>query len=915
MSTPLLRTKLFLPRPPDGILARPRVAELLRRGVAGKLTLVSAQAGFGKSTAIAAWAHAEAAPGSVAWVSLDGDDADELTFWTYVVTALDGPVPGVREGVLPLLERPGPAMTVVLTELVNRLSDGPGEVVLVLDDYHLVDGPAVAEGVTFLLDHLPPQGHVVLGTRADPALPLSRMRARGEVVEVRAADLRFTVPETTDYLRHAGLSLTPDDVAVLEQRTEGWAAALQLAVLSLRGRPDADEFLAHFAGDDRFIVDYLVEEVLARQPEQVREFLLRSAVLDRLSGPLCDAVTGQADGGATLRELERQNLFVVPLDARRRWYRYHHLFADVLRAHLDADTEGPSPATLHARASAWFERDGQPVPAVRHALAAGEHSRAAGLMEASIPDLLRRRQEALLAGWVDALPDEVVRERPALAMDFVSVLMQRNEFASVASRLDDIDRLVHRLQSPLEGRETATHVVGNPLELPRLPGKIELYRAGLAVVAGDLAGTLRHAENAARLAAPDDHPTRAGAWGLSGLVHWRRGDLDGLHRCYSRCVDDLLKGGHLADVLGCTATLADVRVAQGRLADAEATLRQALDLTAAADGVVRGTADMHSGLGAIAVERGDVAEAEDRLRRAQQLGDDAGMPQHAYQLRVNMAIVRQARGDLDEALALLDEAEQRYVADFKPDVRPVHATRARLLVAAGRLDDARAWAAEHGLAPDDEVGYLHEYEHVTLAMLLVAGLGSTTASTTDPELVGGLLQRLHDEAELGGRTATVVEVLVLQALAAQAEGDVATAAAHLRRALELGRPEGMVRVFAQHGAALARLVRVLPSREQGDPHVRRLVAESVPAESSAATQRQPAPLRNQPIDPLSRRELEVLRLLATDLTGPELARHLVVSLNTLRTHTRNVYTKLGVSGRRAAVTRARELDLLGRSDA
>ena len=913
MPTPLLRTKLFVPRPPDGSLPRPRVLELLRRGANGKLTLVSAQAGFGKTTAIATWAQAQA-PRPVAWVSLDADDADEQTFWTYVVSALAEQLADVREGVLPLLTRPGPPLAAVVTELVNRLADVPDEVVLVLDDYHLVDGPAVSEGMTFFVEHLPPHVHVVLGTRADPALPLSRLRARGEAVEVRAADLRFTLPETGDYLREAGLDLHPDDVAVLEHRTEGWAAALQLAALSLRGRADTRQFLADFAGDDRFIVDYLVDEVLARQPERVREFLLRTAVLERLNGSLCDAVTTHSDGGEMLRELERQNLFLVALDARRQWYRYHHLFADVLLAHLVADPSGPSVATLHARASAWFDRDAQPVPAVRHALAAGDHERAAVVMERAIPDLLRRRQESQLAGWVDALPAELVRDRPALAMGLVSLLMQRNEFASVATRLDDISRVLERLRSLPPGSEATAVTVEDPLELPRLEGKVELYRAGLAVVVGDLAGTLRHAEQAAQLAARDDHPTRAGAWGLSGLVHWVGGDLEGLHRCYSRCIDDLIKAGHLADVLGCSATLADVRVAQGRLADAEATLRRALDLTGSGEAVVRGTADMHSGLGAIALERGDVAEAEARLRHAQLLGDDAGMPQHAYQLRVNMALARRARGDLDEALALLDEAEQLYVADFKPDVRPVHATRARLLIAAGRLDDARAWAAGHGLAADDELTYVREYEHVTLAMLRVAELRSTGAPSGPAEATHDLLRRLHDEAEGGGRTATVVEVLVLQALAAQAHGETAAAAMHLRRALELGRPEGSVRVFAQHGADLVRLVDVLPTPERRDSYVQQLVA-------ACPTDQEPRPLepasaRRDPLpDPLSRRELEVLRLLATDLTGPELARHLVVSLNTLRTHTRNVYAKLGVSGRRAAVTRARELELLGRSDA
>ncbi|MGO4596287.1 LuxR C-terminal-related transcriptional regulator [Terrabacter sp. 2RAF25] len=912
MPTPLLRTKLFVPRPQAGAVERPRVAELLRRGTTGKLTLVSAQAGFGKTTAMAAWAHEDAAPGSVAWVSLDADDAEAETFWAYAVTALADRVPEVREGVLPLLGRPGPPLTVVLAELVNRLADAPGDVVLVLDDYHLAEGAGVAEGMLFLLDHLPPQVHVVLGTRADPGLPLSRLRARGEVVEVRAADLRFTLSEAAGFLEQAGLELDAEDVAVLEQRTEGWAAALQLAALSLRGRSDTSQFLAHFAGDDRFIVDYLADEVLARQPSHVREFLLRTSVLDRLSGPLCDAVTGQVGGDATLRELERQNLFVVALDSRRQWFRYHHLFADVLRAHLAAAAQGPPPAELHARASAWFEEEGQPVSAVDHALAAGDVVRAAALMERSIPDLLRRRQEAVVAGWIGALPADVVHHRPALAMGFVAALMERNEFASVAVRLDDIDRTITRVDTASPGGGgTPGILVEDPLDLPRLAGRVELYRAALSVVGGDLEETRRHAELAARLAAPDDHPTRAGAWGLSGLAYWRQGDLDGLHRCYSLCVDDLVQAGHVSDVLGCSTTLADVRVAQGRLGEAEATLRKALDLAATADGVVRGTADLHSALGAVALERGDVTEAESQLRRAQQLGDEAGMPQHAYQLRVNMALVRQAHGDLDEALSLLDEAARVYVADFKPDVRPVHATRARALVAAGRLDEARRWAAEHGLDADDAVTYADEYEHVTLAMLLVAELEARPAAPTDVAAVRGLLQRLHDGAQLGGRAGTVLEVDVLQALAALASGDRSAAAGHLRHALNLARPEGLVRVFTQHGVALTRLVRLLPAEQQQVPFVRALATAGAAPQVAAGAN--PAAGRGL-VDPLSSRELEVLRLLATDLTGPELARQLVVSLNTLRTHTRNVYANLGVSGRRAAVTRARELDLLGGRD-
>jgi LuxR family maltose regulon positive regulatory protein len=912
MPGPLLSTKLFIPPPGEGTVDRPRLAELFDRGSRRKLTLVSAQAGFGKTTAIASWLlHQRPRRDPVAWVSLDAAEAEPDAFWTYVVTAVARCVPAVAESTLPLLDTPHPPMTAVLTDLVNQLAEMAQDLVVVLDDYHLVDVPAVSEGMVFVLDNLPPRVHLVLSTRVDPDLPLSRLRAGGQVVEVRASDLRFTAPETASYLGLAGLDLDPADVVVLGDRTEGWAAALQLAALSLRDRDDPGEFIADFAGDDRYVVDYLVDEVLTRQPRRVRDFLVATCVLDRLTGSLCDAVTGQEEGARTLRELERQNLFLVPLDARRHWYRYHHLFADVLRAHLAADLDAPSIRALHHRASAWYEREGQPTSAVHHALAAGDTARAAALLEVSIPDLLRRRQEAVVAGWVDALPTTVVAERPVLAMGLVAALMSRGDFATVPQRLDELERLLADLAGTGADPDLPLRVVvEDPEELPLLAGRVQLYRAALALVAGDLEATHHHVRLVADLAGPDDHPTRAGAWGLSGLAHWNVGDLEATHECYSRCVEELMRVGHVPDVLGCTTTLADLRVTQGRFRDARTTLERALALAGDDDGPVRGTADMHTGLAELLLELGDVEGCEAELRRAQALGEGAGMPQHPYRVRVAMALARQARGDVDEALALLEEAERVYVSDFMPNVRPVHATRARVLVEAGRLGDARDWAARHDRSPADEPSYLHEYEDVTLAMLLLAEKRSGTTSSASDDLTA-LLSRLRSSAEDGDRLGTLVEVLVLQSLDAHLDGRPDDAASELARALDLAEPEGRVRVFTRHGAALAPVLRLVPPARQRAGYVRRLAA----ACSSTATPdlgSSPTTTPSAMVDPLSRRELEVLRLLDTDLTGPELARHLVVSLNTLRTHTRNVYAKLGVSGRRAAVSRARELHLLAR---
>ncbi len=370
MAGPLIATKLHVPRLRRGLVARPRLLERVGLGVDSKVTLVSAPAGFGKSTLLTEWLAGAPADGrSVAWLSLDAADSDAATFWRYVVTALQNTLDGVGSRALELITSSPPATDLVLTTLVNELAAWPGDVWLVLDDYHLVDGPEVGQGMTFLLTHLPPHVHVVLSTRADPDLPLARWRVRGELVEIRAADLRFTLDEAAQYLNDVtGLHLAAGDVEALEGRTEGWIAALQLAALSLRDRADVGGFIAQFAGTDRYLVDYLVEEVLAQQDDRVREFLLRSAVLDRLTGPLCDAVVGIEDGREMLTTLERANLFLVPLDDQRQWFRYHHLFADVLRARLLAEQPDLVPV-LHQRASLWYEAHDVADEAIRHALA------------------------------------------------------------------------------------------------------------------------------------------------------------------------------------------------------------------------------------------------------------------------------------------------------------------------------------------------------------------------------------------------------------------------------------------------------------------------------------------------------------------------------------------------------------------
>ncbi|MGH3510451.1 MAG: LuxR C-terminal-related transcriptional regulator [Nocardioidaceae bacterium] len=894
----MIRTKLFIPQPRRGLVARPRLGDRLAGTQRPRLTLVSAPPGFGKTTLVAAWVQAAARP--VAWVSLEESEQQPDSFWSYVVTALDAAAPGVGGGALPLLQGAAPPIRNVLAAVLNELSALPDGLDLVLDDYHLADGPAIAGDVAFLLEHLPPLVHLVISTRADPALPLARLRARGELVEVRAADLRFTLDEVAAYLNEViGLDLGAADIAALEDRTEGWIAALQLAALSLQGREDVAGFIAGFAGDDRHVVDYLVEEVLGRQPDTVRRFLLQTSILDRLSGPLCDAVTGAGDGRAVLEKLERSNLFVVPLDDSRQWYRYHHLFAEVLRTHLLAERPDEI-ADLHRRAAQWYGANGDTVASVRHSLGAGDVEQAADLIERSVIGMLRDRQETTARRWIDDIPADVVRRRPVLAVGFIGALMSSGRFESVEGRLDEVERL---LAAPTEDM-----VVLEKAELARLPGAIETYRAALALVRGDPAATVVHADRAVDRAAPGDDLTVAAASALSGLASWASGDLDAAHRGYSLAVEGLARAGNYSDVLGCSITLADLRITQGRLVDARRTYEDALLLAAAHETgeVLRGTADMLVGLSQLAVERDDLEAAAANLGRAGELGEHNGLPQNPYRWRVARARLREAEGDLAGALALLEEAEQVYVGDFSPNVRPVPAQRARVLVTQGRTAAALDWAREQGLAPEDDLHYLREYEHVTLARIL---MHQHTAEGSRPGLgtARGLLERLRVAAEEGGRTGSLVEILALQALAhhlAHGRHDVPGAVAPLERALSLAEPEGYVRVFVGEGVSMAALLELLIRRAPSWQYPRRLLDAHKRAIEPAV------PSSQGLVDPLSVRELDVLRLLATELDGPAIARELVVSLNTVRTHTKNIYAKLGVNSRRAAVSRAGDLRLL-----
>lgn len=883
---PLLRTKLHAPRRRRGTVARARLNQRLGGVDLPAVVLVSAPAGFGKTTLLTEWLPVAAEAGLLtAWVSLDRRDNDPSLFWSYVIAAVQSVVPTAGAEATRVLQTSPAELENVVGSLVNDLAGLSGELVLVLDDFHVVESVEVHDAMRFLLEHLPPHVHLILAGRADPPWPLAGLRAGGSLLEVRAADLRFTATEVAAYLNDAsGLNLSAPDLEALEARTEGWIAALQLAAISLQGRHDPSAFIAEFAGDDRFVVDYLADEVLDRQPDEIRSFLVDTSILSRLSAPLCAAVTGHTEAKSMLEALERSNLFLIPLDDRRLWYRYHHLFRDVLRARL-LGQEPERIDVLHRRAGAWLEAGGDRAEAIRHAMAAGDFAKAAELVELLIPVLRRARRDATQRELLDALPEEVFVNRPVLNLARVGAHMVTGDVKGVEAILDDIEASVGACR-PIDEL-----IVHDHDEYGRLPAQVATYRAGLALLRRDYAAAVAHGERTAELCGPDDHLSHGAALALIGLARWADGDLESAAGLYSTAIAEFETAEYLADILGCSLGLADIEVGLGRLGAAERTLHAGLEL-AAAHGPLRGSADLHIALAELHLERDELDSAAERLRMSLDLGERFALPQHAHRWRVVDARLRAIEGDHEAALELLREAQRCYDTDYSPNVKPVAATIARVRLAAGDIAAAERWVAAAGVDVDDPAVFLREYEHLTLARVLLARNSASDAVE--------LLTRILVDAEAGGRTGAVVEAGMLLALAYQACDETAVALAVLDKALTRAQPAGLVRMFIDAGRPMIALLDALS---------RTGVAAQYATDLLAAGGHRTTSHQQGLVDKLSTRELDVLRLLRTDLTGPEIAAELVVSLNTVRTHTKNIFAKLGVTNRRAAVRRAHELGL------
>jgi LuxR family maltose regulon positive regulatory protein len=901
----LLLTKLFVPQMRPNRVARPGLVARLNQALSGKLTLVSAPAGFGKTTLVADWLQQVDRP--CTWLSLDDGDNDPNRFLAYLALALQRINNSWGQTVRELLRSPQPpALTAMAAALMNEIAAGYSPFVLVLDDCHLISALPIHDALTFLLDNLPPQMHLVILSRADPPFSLARLRAGGEMTEIRADDLRFTLEEAVAFLNEGmNLDLTQQQIAVLKSRTEGWVAGLQLAGLSLQGLPlgEVRGFVETFAGSHRYVMDYLMEEVFGRQPPRVQEFLLQTSILDRLCGPLCDVVTGQDDGQTMLEWLDAVNLFIVPLDHERRWYRYHHLFADLLRDRLSA-AQADRVAALYRPAVRWCEQNDLIEDAVHYALKAKDYDMALRLIE-QVTDRLWERNEILtVLNWMKALPKDLVRSQPRLGLTYAVALANTGQ-------LDAVEPLLQSVEAHLKKEKALSFGTGPPSsdsdEVDAMPAShrewhyttpeglltmVDIRRAFVARFSGDPNDAIAFSTRALNRIPPDNLYIRGIAWLFYGHAHLLAGDAETAGQTLEKAIADSQAAGHVAAYLNAAHFLAQLRVLQGRLREAGAIYQQALQFVAGQKGKVVFAGIERVGMGDLLREWNDLESASHYISEGLRLTEASGDFEFLRDGYIARARLDQANGSLDSALAFIQKAAQTVRrSQLAWDTALIEAWRARLWLAQGNLPAAERWVQTCQLSVEDSLDFLCEFGHLTLARVLLA--------QGKPAVADVFLERLLQAAELAGRTGRVIEILALRALARQVYGDTPGALAALERSLTLAEPEGYVRTFVDEGVPMVRLLRRAASQGVAPGYVSRLLAAFGRAAGTPSL-----------VEPLTAREREVLCLIAAGLKNQEIADRLVISVATVKRHVTNIYGKLGVSRRIQAIAQAQELGLL-----
>jgi len=895
MATPLLKTKLYIPPVRPGLVSRPRLIERLDEGLrqGRQLTLISAPAGFGKTTLLSEWVagYGQLEPNvRVAWLSLDERDDDLARFLAYFVAALQT-IPGVGESALAMLQSPRPpSVEAILTVLINEIATLPAAFIFVLDDYHLIRAQPIHDTLTFLLDHLPPPMHLALATRADPPLPVARLRGRGQLTELRQTDLRFTPQEAAEFLnRVMGLSLSAEDVAALESRTEGWIVGLQLAALSLQGRADTHEFITAFTGGHHYVLEYLIKEVVRRQPEPVQRFLMQTSILDRLCGPLCNALTDESDGEAMLAHLRRCNLFILPLDDEHHWYRYHHLFADLLGNLLRKEWPAERIQELHLRACEWHDRNGLATGAVSHALAARDFERAAQLIERNSLAMVTRGELTTLLRWIDALPDDLAHSRPWLCIHQAWPLTFAGKTEAVQPLLLQIERQV----SPGDLAPESKEILGN----------VAAMRAMLAVMRGDMLRAIEQAHQADELLPSDNLiPRNIIPYALAS-AYYAEGELVKASQALAEELEIGRAAGNLWAVVRSLCDLADLRIIQGQLWRATGLCQEALQQATERGARQFGTVGyVLVKLGELLYERNDLIAARDHVLEGVNLMQGWQQPYEMVSGYTALAAILEAQNDAKGAIEALQNAEK--IRSQHPNYYKlnsmVNVCRIRLCLAQSGPEDAARRAMEARLGETGALIFC-EQEQMALARVLVA------QGRWDEAL--HLLAQLARGAETGGRFGRLIEILALQAVALWLQGDTAQALTVLEKALTIGEAEGYVRLFVDRGVPMAGLLQQAAARGIAPDYVSGLLA-ALGAEEPESASAPASPGVVSLVEPLTRRELEVLHLIGEGHSNQEIAKALVITLNTVKKHASGIYGKLGVHSRTQAVVRARELGLL-----
>jgi LuxR family maltose regulon positive regulatory protein len=890
MFTDLLTIKLYVPPLRPTLVPRPRLTAAVSQALVRSLTLVSAPAGYGKTTLVSGWLRETDI--ASAWLSLDESDNDPSRFLQYFMTALQTVIPTMRGDRLGMLQAMQPApFDALMSSLINEITAHTTPFVLVLDDFHVIDTKPVLEMVTFLLEHMPPSLRLVILSRTDPLLALSRLRARDQLIEIRADQLRFTSGEVAAFLRGMGLNLPADDVAALEARTEGWIAGLQLAGLSLQGCQDTHSFLSAFTGSHTYIMDYLTDEVLNLQPEEVRSFLLQTSILDRMCGPLCDAVVeagraGARDGQAMLETLDQKNLFVVPLDGERRWYRYHHLFADVLNRRLEHLYPRQLPG-LHLRASEWHEQNGFILDAIRHALLAGDRDRAAQLLVQNGCVLLMAGEVVTLQQWIEAV-ESYSRTHPWLGILKAWAL-------ALAGHPDQVEPAVQaaeRLIAPLEPTPEVRIMLGAAAAVRAYEAN---WRGDTCLAASLAQQALEHL--------PDSDPLsrslRSLATDILGDASWMNGDLEAAKHAYTEAERISRTAGNMHMAIIVNAHLAEILMEQGQLHQAARTFAETLQMATRPDGQRSPWAETaYAGLSKISYEWNRLEEAAQYARQCIELRSQWGSFETQATAYVMLAQLEHHRGDPEKARNAMRAAGQlgrRHRLSPRQSIW-VNSALARLWLAQGNLERPTHLVQQSRITPDDEIPYLREPEYLTLVRLLLAQGDYGTALP--------LSERLLQKAEVAGRVGRVVEILILQALTFQGKKDMPHALATLDRAISQAQPEGYVRTFLDEGEPMAKLLYQAQAHRGGAGYASELLS-AVTGPSDEA--RPPAQLL---IEPLSMRELEVLKLIEAGDSNLDIADRLVISMPTVKRHISNIYAKLGAKSRTQAVSLARDLSLL-----